>query len=182
MPICFGRRKRVAWRERRWGPIQTFEPYKENKPSTILNLYFFGFRKSRYLPLWTWRWKSSQRRRTNLDKWEKKIIDPRWFSCTIYWHGHCHDLWNHHHHINYDHQVDDVFLVVFPIMFLVLNLIYSNMILNIWLNILNFIYLFIQFICFKVFNLIYWPMCLSSRHGGDSDWLGQVFFTFWPIY
>jgi len=39
---------------------------------------------------------------------------------------------------DYRSKVDDVFLVVFPIMFL-------------------------------VFNLIYWPMCLSSRHGGDSD-------------
>ena len=35
---------------------------------------------------------------------------------------------------DYRSKVDDVFLVVFPIMFL-------------------------------VFNLIYWPMCLSSRHG-----------------
>ena len=35
-------------------------------------------------------------------------------------------------------KVDDVFFVVFPIMFL-------------------------------VFNLIYWPMCLSSRHGPESE-------------
>ena len=39
-------------------------------------------------------------------------------------------------------KVDDVFFVVFPIMFL-------------------------------VFNLIYWPMCLSSRHGTEPEWQGQ---------
>ena len=106
----------------------------------LFSIYIFlVFGSHDTLPLWTWRWKSSQRRRINLDKWEKKIIDPRWFSCTIYWHDHCHDL-HHHHDINYNHQVDDVFLVVFPIMFLVLNLIYSNIILNIWLNKCNSIY------------------------------------------
>jgi hypothetical protein len=59
--------------------------------------------------------------------------------------------------------VDDVFLVVFPIMFLVFKLICPRVTHHTFDQV-DDVFLVVFPIMFLVFNLIYWPMCLSARH------------------